>query len=192
MEKKNNWMPTHNEEILVSHTEDGGYKKRIFKYMRNNYYYCENQHGEGGCFKYAKQNIVSTKMYTITVTEDQDGLKNMHRTNNGFDAFELLGLAQFISIEIKDQITGKYKPDTVKREVIQKGVKQAVKDRVGTLDEDFSATYHRPSIDLAKENYSDGEKQTYNLIKSIERESNLRGVKDAAQKLIDLLNLCKI
>lgn len=139
--------------------------------------------------------IVSTKVYTITVIEDQDGTKNMHRINDGFEAFELLGLAQFISIEIKDQITGKYKPDIVKREVIEKGIKKVVEDRVGTLDEDFSGTYHRPSAELAKEEYVDGACQSYNLIKSIEHEAKVRSVKkvqDAAQELIRLLNLCKI
>ncbi len=64
--------------------------------------------------------IVSKKTYTIEVIEYEDGTTQMIRRNDQFNSFELLGRLVFIQHEILDQINGKFKPDFVKREVIEK------------------------------------------------------------------------
>lgn len=62
--------------------------------------------------------VVKTKTWTIKVDEMSDGSKNMIRRNDGFDPLELLGLGMLMTKEVSDQIMGRIKPDTIKREVV--------------------------------------------------------------------------
>lgn len=56
--------------------------------------------------------------YTITVTKYTDGSQNMLRVNDGYHPLELLGLMDFTSREIVEQMNGNIKPDVIKRQVI--------------------------------------------------------------------------
>lgn len=62
--------------------------------------------------------VLIKKKYTITVTHYDDGTQCMNRLNDGFNPLELMGVADFISLEIREQIIGKIKPDVVKRKAI--------------------------------------------------------------------------
>lgn len=68
--------------------------------------------------KEVKKTVTSTKTYTITIEQYEDGTTNMQRKNDGFNPLELIGIADFISIEVREQMMGRIKPDTIKREVV--------------------------------------------------------------------------
>ncbi len=61
--------------------------------------------------------IIATQQYTITVKLHADGTSSMTRTNEGFTPLELMGLADFIALEIREQIMGRILPDVIKRQV---------------------------------------------------------------------------
>ena len=65
-----------------------------------------------------EKTIVSTKTYTITITEDNEGKQNMTRRNDGFTSIELIGISDFIAWEVREQIMGKIIPDTIKRQCV--------------------------------------------------------------------------
>ena len=65
-----------------------------------------------------EKKVVTTKTYTVTVQHFEDGTQNMHRRNDGFNPLELIGVADFIALEVREQIMGRLKPDTIKREVV--------------------------------------------------------------------------
>lgn len=65
-----------------------------------------------------EKKVLVTKTYTVTVQHFDDGTQNMNRRNDGFNAIELIGLADFIALEVREQIMGRLKPDTIKREVV--------------------------------------------------------------------------
>lgn len=62
--------------------------------------------------------ILITKTYTVVVNHFEDGSQGMERRNDGFNPLELIGIADFISMEVREQIMGRIKPDTIKREVV--------------------------------------------------------------------------
>ena len=57
--------------------------------------------------------------YSIKMEYFDDGSTTMTRINDGFDPLQLLGLSDFIGIEIRDQILWKIKPDVIKRSVLK-------------------------------------------------------------------------
>jgi len=63
--------------------------------------------------------VLVTKKYTVTVRHLEDGTQDMHRRNDGFNPLELIGIADFIALEVREQIMGRLKPDTIKREVVE-------------------------------------------------------------------------
>lgn len=65
-----------------------------------------------------EKKVLVTKTYTVTVHHFEDGTQNMNRRNDGFNPIELIGLADFIALEVREQIMGRLKPDTIKREVV--------------------------------------------------------------------------
>ncbi len=65
-----------------------------------------------------EKKVLVTKTYTVTVQHLEDGTQNMERRNEGFNPLELIGVADFIAIEVREQIMGRLKPDTIKREVV--------------------------------------------------------------------------
>jgi len=65
-----------------------------------------------------EKKVVLKKTYTVTVEHFDDGTQRMNRRNEGFYPLELIGIAQLISMEVRDQIMGKIKPDIIKREVV--------------------------------------------------------------------------
>ena len=65
-----------------------------------------------------EKKVVLTKTYTITVKHFDNGTFDMTRINNGFVPLELIGLGALIVTEVTDQINGKFKPDTITRQVV--------------------------------------------------------------------------
>ena len=59
------------------------------------------------------------KKYIITLKEEDNGTTTLHRTNDGFNPLELLGLMELIQSEAIEQMAGKIKPDVIKRQVIE-------------------------------------------------------------------------
>jgi hypothetical protein len=68
--------------------------------------------------KQEEKKVLITKTYTVTVQHFDDGTQNMNRRNDGFNPLELIGVADFIALEVREQIMGRLKPDTIKREVV--------------------------------------------------------------------------
>jgi len=62
--------------------------------------------------------VVKEKIYTIKHYEMSDGSFHVRRVCDGFNAYELLGVLEFTQQEIMQQITGRIKPDFIKREVV--------------------------------------------------------------------------
>ena len=65
-----------------------------------------------------EKKVIATKTYTVKVEHFDDGSQNMERRNDGFNPLELIGVADFIALEVREQIMGRLKPDTIKREVV--------------------------------------------------------------------------
>jgi hypothetical protein len=61
------------------------------------------------------------KKYTVEVTM-VDGKEVLTRRNEGFNMFELLGLASMIKQEIFEQSKGMLSPDVIKREFVEDDV----------------------------------------------------------------------
>ena len=57
------------------------------------------------------------KKYSIEMTETNQGY-SMNRTCEGFTALELMGLLEFVQMEIIEQMKGLIKPTIIKRNVI--------------------------------------------------------------------------
>lgn len=66
----------------------------------------------------SEKKVVKTKTFTVTLNHYDDGSHSMIRRNDGFEALELLGVADFIALEVREQIIGRIKPDVVKREAV--------------------------------------------------------------------------
>lgn len=58
------------------------------------------------------------KKYTIEVTSE-NGTCNVSSTNDGFTAFELIGILESKKLDIIAQMTGEIKPTITKREVVK-------------------------------------------------------------------------
>ena len=65
-----------------------------------------------------QKKVSITKVYTVTVEHFDDGTQKMTRRNDGFNPLELIGVADFIALDVREQIMGRLKPDTIKREVV--------------------------------------------------------------------------
>jgi len=63
--------------------------------------------------------MTNKKTYTLELIEHEDGGTQLIRTNDGFDAFELLGLLELAQLEIIEQIKGNIKPDIIKRNIVK-------------------------------------------------------------------------
>ena len=61
---------------------------------------------------------VSKQIYTIEIETYDDGSSTMSRTNEGFTLLELLGLCNFIALEIMKQQADEIEPDIINRKVI--------------------------------------------------------------------------
>jgi len=68
--------------------------------------------------KQQEKKVIKVKTWTIVETTFEDGSRNMSRKNDGFNPLELIGLADFISWEVREQMLGRIVPDTIKREVV--------------------------------------------------------------------------
>jgi hypothetical protein len=66
--------------------------------------------------------LTQTRTYTIEEYTFNDGSVSMKRVNDGFTAFELLGLLGFVKDEILSQVKGYMTPDTVVRKVIKNDI----------------------------------------------------------------------
>lgn len=66
-----------------------------------------------------KSPVVKTKKYTIEWLEHENGDCSMKRINDGFSAFELLGIITMTQQEIIAQIGGKIKPNHISRNVVK-------------------------------------------------------------------------
>ena len=65
-----------------------------------------------------EKKVIKKKIYSITVTQFEDGTTNMQRINDGFNILELLGICQLTAVEIKEQFAGNIKPDVITRQVV--------------------------------------------------------------------------
>lgn len=59
------------------------------------------------------------KKYEIVQTESDDGSVNLRRVNDGFNAYELLGLCELAQLEILEFLKGNIKTDKVERQYIK-------------------------------------------------------------------------
>ena len=72
-----------------------------------------------------KKSVIDKKMkekekrYTIQLFLDEDSQCQLTRTNEGFNAYELLGLLERSQIDIIRQIEGLIKPDVIERKYIK-------------------------------------------------------------------------
>ena len=62
--------------------------------------------------------IILKQKYTVEHITYNDGTTAMSRINDGFTAFELMGILEYSKDEIINQIKGNINPETVKRKVI--------------------------------------------------------------------------
>lgn len=69
--------------------------------------------------KLNEKKVLNTKIYTVSVQSFEDGTQIMNSKNDGFSPLELIGVADFIAMEVREQIMGKLKYDIVKREVLR-------------------------------------------------------------------------
>ena len=53
-----------------------------------------------------KDKAVSIKTYTVTVEQTESGEITMRRKNDGFYPLELIGIAELIALEVRQQIMG--------------------------------------------------------------------------------------
>ena len=62
---------------------------------------------------------MKTKTYTIKVVENDNGKLTLHRINDGFSAYELLGLMEEIQLDIIGMTRQTTKPfDEIKRQLV--------------------------------------------------------------------------
>jgi hypothetical protein len=66
-----------------------------------------------------EKKVVGTQTYIIKREIFDDGSVTLTRTNDGFASLELLGMITLISLEVKEQILGKMKPDVINRQVVK-------------------------------------------------------------------------
>lgn len=60
------------------------------------------------------------KKYEIILIKGDDGKEIITRTNDGFLALELLGIASQIQYEVNQMIAGQMKPDRIERVLIDR------------------------------------------------------------------------
>ena len=74
--------------------------------------------------KWKKNKIINERInlqtYHIERFFDQNHKIHLHRRNDGFSPEELLGILEFIQLEILQQYTGNIKPMIIKREVVER------------------------------------------------------------------------
>ena len=58
------------------------------------------------------------KKYSIEMGVNDEGKFFLNRVNDGFNSIELLGILTYIINEIYSQMAGNFKPDMIKREVV--------------------------------------------------------------------------
>jgi len=59
------------------------------------------------------------KKYTLTLTQNDEGVLSVKTTNDGFNPLELLGLLSWKHNDIQEQLHGDIVPDTISRTVIE-------------------------------------------------------------------------
>lgn len=74
--------------------------------------------------KKQEKKVLSIKTWSVIERTFEDGTKQLERTNCGFAPLELMGVCEFASIEIREQIMGRIIPDVIKRNVITKNTDQ--------------------------------------------------------------------
>jgi hypothetical protein len=63
--------------------------------------------------------VVIEKRWTFEMRVYEDGVTIMSRINDGFSSIELLGIAENLRLDLREQIVGKMKPDIIKRTMIK-------------------------------------------------------------------------
>ena len=64
--------------------------------------------------------VISKRKWTIEHITFNDGSTALSRTNDGFNAFELMGLLALSKDDIINQMKGNVKPEVIKRKVIKR------------------------------------------------------------------------
>ncbi len=57
--------------------------------------------------------VIKSNTYEFTIEHLSNGKRKMIRKNNGFNAFELLGITSLIQLEVKEMMAGGIKPDFI-------------------------------------------------------------------------------
>lgn len=69
-----------------------------------------------------EKNITKIKKYTIEHIEYDDKTVSIRRTNEGFSALELIGIAEVIQLELTGLVMGVVKVDVTERIMIEKRI----------------------------------------------------------------------
>jgi hypothetical protein len=64
--------------------------------------------------------VISKRKWTIEHITFNDGSTALSRINDGFNAFELMGLLELSKDDIINQMKGNVKPEVIKRKVIKR------------------------------------------------------------------------
>lgn len=71
-------------------------------------------------FREKEEKVVTRRQtYTIHMEHYDDGTTQMFRSNDGFNAIELLGICELTQSDIVDQLRGKVQVDKVVRTVVE-------------------------------------------------------------------------
>lgn len=66
-----------------------------------------------------EKDIVLSRKWTIELITYNDGSTAMKRSNERLSIVELLGICEYVKLELLDQIKGDIKPDIVERKFIK-------------------------------------------------------------------------
>ena len=62
-----------------------------------------------------KPKIIKKKKWTFEVIQYSDGSTKIHRINDGFNLYELMGIVEFTKQELFETMKGSIQPDIVER-----------------------------------------------------------------------------
>lgn len=72
----------------------------------------------------SNKKIIKKRKWIVEHIFYHDATTELKRTNDGFNAFELMGILELSKDDIINQIKGNVKPDIIKRKLIEKNKEQ--------------------------------------------------------------------
>jgi hypothetical protein len=64
--------------------------------------------------------VITKRKWTVEHITYNDGTSAISRTNDGFNAYELMGVLELSKDDIINQIKGNVKPEIIKRKIIKR------------------------------------------------------------------------